>query len=223
MATLALHSVSISFGKRQLLKQASLIVQTGEIIGLLGSNGSGKSTLLKAVFGTVKANSIAMTINEKPFSPFHAIRSKQIGYLPQHPFIPRHLKVRDLIPIYFQSEADQDKIFYDPLIATIASKSVKDLSFGQRRYLEVVLIIHLDRKFILLDEPFSSIEPQHKERLKSYIKHLGKEKGFLITDHYFDDVVKITRRNYLIKNGQLQVVVSKQVSTEAEENSNTAE
>src|SRR5690554_405902 len=147
-----------------------------------------------------------MTMNGKPFSPLHSIRSKQIGYLPQHPFLPKHLKVRDIIPIYFQSETDQDKIFYDPLIALLATKRIKDLSYGQRRYFEVLLIIHLDRSFILLDEPFSSIAPQQKERLKSYIKDLSKEKGFLLTDHYYDDVVKITHQNYLIKNASYRLL-----------------
>ena len=173
------------------------------------------------MFGTVKAASITMTLDGKTFSPFHAIRSKQIGYLPQHPFLPKHLKVRDVIPIYFQSEADQDKIFYDPLVAAIAAKRIKDLSYGQRRYLEVLLIIHLDRNFILLDEPFSSIAPHQKEQLKDYIKQLSKEKGFIITDHYYDDVVKITHQNYLIKHAQLQVVVSRQATTDTDDMENT--
>lgn len=162
-----------------------------------------------------------MTLDGKPFSPFHAIRSKQIGYLPQHPFLPKHLKVRDVIPIYFQSEADQDKIFYDSLVAAIAAKRIKDLSYGQRRYIEVLLIIHLGRNFILLDEPFSSIAPHQKEQLKDYIKQLSKEKGFIITDHYYDDVVKITHQNYLIKHAQLQVVVSRQATTDTDDMENT--
>lgn len=203
MATLKLHNASIRFGKRQLFQQASLSLSTGSIVGLFGENGSGKSTLLKAVFGTVKADSISISINGKPISPTGVTNSKQIGFLPQHPFVPHHLKVRDIIPIYFPGEAEQDSIFYDPLVATFTSKRIKDLSFGQRRYLEVLLIIHLDRKFLLLDEPFSAIAPQHKEQVKNHIKQMSSEKGFLITDHYYDDVVELTNQNYLIKNRQL--------------------
>lgn len=210
MATLKLHNTFISFGKRELLQNASFTLSTGKIIGLIGGNGSGKSTLLKAIFGTVKIDSISISIDGESFLPWTAISSKQIGYLPQHSFIPRYLKVRDLIPIYFPKEAEQDRIFYDPLIATFTSKNIQDLSFGQRRYLEVLLIIHLDRNFLLLDEPFSTIEPRYKEQLKNYIKQLSSEKGILITDHYYDDVVEIAHQNYLIKNKQLNHIASKQ-------------
>ena len=210
MAIFKLHSASKSFGQKKVLDQVSLLLQTGEIIGIFGRNGCGKSTLLKMIFGTLPADSINMTIDDIPFSPLHNISAKQIAYLPQHSFTPQNIKVRDLIPIYFSEEEKQDAIFYDPLIANLAAQKVNTLSLGQRRYFEVLLLANLDHPFLMLDEPFSMIEPLYKVEIKKYLVHLKKKKGILITDHYYDDVLEITDKNYLIKDGKINPIASKE-------------
>jgi len=207
LAIFKLHSASKHFGKRKILNEVSFSFETGEIIGIFGGNGCGKSTLLKMLFGTMSADTIEMSVNGVSIKNF---TTKHLSYLPQHPFIPKNIKVRDLIPIYFSEEKKQDAIFYDSMIANISSKSVGSLSLGQVRYLEVLLLANLDRPFLMLDEPFSMLDPLYKDRIKILLNKLKSSKGILITDHYFEDVLGVTDRNYLLKNGVLEKVLSKQ-------------
>ncbi len=216
MAILELHSASKSFGKKKVLNEVSFLLETGKILGLFGKNGCGKSTLLKMIFGTMPANSIHLTIDHKPFSPSHNISAKQIAYLPQHSFTPQNIKVRDLIPIYFSEEEKQDAIFYDPLIAKIAPRKINTLSLGQLRYFEVLLLANLDHPFLMLDEPFSMIEPLYKVEIKKFLVQLKKKKGIIITDHYYNDVLEITDENFLIKDGTIVPITSKQSLREME-------
>ncbi len=201
MAILELHKVEKSFGAKEILKKVSFSCSTGEILGIFGRNGCGKSTLLKMIFGTLEASKIEMSFNHKLLIPSKVILQKKIAYLPQHSFLPFNSKVRDLIPIYYQSQKDQDAIFYDSQIALISSKKIKELSIGQLRYLQVLLIGNLDRDFILLDEPFSMIDPLYKEKIRELLLKLKQKKGIIITDHYYEDVLNITSKNIVIKDG----------------------
>jgi ABC-type multidrug transport system ATPase subunit len=201
LAILELHKAEKSFGDKEVLKNISFSCETGEILGVFGRNGSGKSTLLKMIFGTLKASNIKINLNHKSLNPSKVILQKNIAYLPQHSFLPINSKVRNVIPIYYQSQEEQDKIFYDSQIALISSKKIKELSLGQLRYLQVLLIGNLKRDFILLDEPFSMIDPLYKEKISELLVGLKKEKGIIITDHYYNDVLNITTKNILIKEG----------------------
>jgi ABC-type multidrug transport system ATPase subunit len=201
LAIFKLHNASINFGKKEILKEVSFSLETGEILGIFGRNGCGKSTLLKMIFGTLRKGSVTVSIDGKNFNPSENISSECIAYLPQHSFLPKNNKVRDLIPIYFLEEKNQDAIFYDALIAKIAAKKVGELSLGQVRYLEVLLVGNLDHSFLMLDEPFSMIDPLYKIEIKNLLNKLKTEKGILITDHYYEDVLDITSKNLLIKNG----------------------
>lgn len=201
MATLVLHNASKSFGKKKVLKEISFSLQTGEILGLFGRNGSGKSTLLKMLFGNLKADTIAIEIDEVSFNISEVIPKQQIAYLPQHPFLPKNLKVRDLIPMFHHDEKIQDRIFYDPHIAKLAAKQVSSLSLGALKYLEVLLLSYLPHPFLVLDEPFSMVEPLHKDTLKNFLSELKLKKGIIITDHYYTDVLDISDKNIVIKEG----------------------
>jgi ABC-type multidrug transport system ATPase subunit len=210
LAILELHKAEKSFRSKEILKKVSFSCSTGEILGIFGRNGCGKSTLLKMIFGTLKASKIEMSFNNKPLSPSQVILQKKIAYLPQHSFLPFNSKVRDVIPIYYQSQKDQDAIFYDSLIASISSKKIKELSIGQLRYLQVLLIGNLDRDFILLDEPFSMIDPLYKEKIRELLLKIKQHKGIIITDHYYKDVLNITSKNIIIKNGISTPVYNKE-------------
>ncbi len=201
MATLVLHHVSKSFGTKQVLKDVSFRLETGDILGLFGRNGSGKSTLLKVLFGNMKAESLKVSINNKEIKISEVIPKQLIGYLPQDPFLPKQAKVRDIIPMFHSREAEQDRIFYDPNIATMTDKKMSDLSHGERKYFEVVLMSYLPHPFLILDEPFSMLEPLHKERLKTFLTSVSKMKGIIITDHYYIDVLEISSQNIVIKDG----------------------
>lgn len=202
MATLQLHSVTKSFGKKKVIQDIAFSLSVGEIVGVFGRNGSGKSTLLQMLFGTVKADSISISIDGKPIFPSQSINKKLIAYLPQNSMLPKSLKVRDIIPIYFSEEKKQDAIFYDLLIAKIAAKKIGELSMGELRYFEVLLVGNLEHPFLLLDEPFSMIEPLYKIEIKKFLNNLKWEKGILITDHYYNDVLDLTTGNIIIKDGR---------------------
>ena len=182
----------------------------GEIIGLFGNNGCGKSTLLKLLFGTLKANAIDLRINEIPISPKKVISEEHIAYLPQQSFLPKHLKVRDIIPVFYKDGDAQDIIFRTPFIEKVATQKIGTLSLGQLRYFEVLLIAHLPHPFILLDEPFSMIEPLYKEVISELLLSLKAKKGIVITDHYYQDVWQITDRIVVLKNGVLHKAETKE-------------
>ena len=203
MATLELSNVSKVFGKKSVLSEVSLSINTGDILGLYGRNGCGKSTLLKVLFGTMKADSISLKINSQTITPKQARTSGRVAYIPQHPFLPMSQRVRDIIPMYFSDEKLQDAIFYDPFIASFTFKKASDLSLGERRYFEVVLLGHAHHDFLVLDEPFSMIDPLQKDRLKAFILTLKEKKGVLITDHYYNDVLDIATHNVVMNNGNL--------------------
>lgn len=202
MAIFKLHNARISFGNKAVLKEVSFSLETGEILGLFGRNGTGKSTLLKMIFGTLSKGSINISLAEAIFNPSKNIKKKQIAYLPQVSFLPINIKVRDLIPIYFSAEKKQDKVFYDPYISSYASKKIGELSLGQVRYLEVIFLANSEHPFLMLDEPFSMIEPIYKARIKNILEEVKDEKGIIITDHYYKDVLDISTQNLLIKDGK---------------------
>jgi len=192
-------NINKSYGNKAILKNINLDCKTGEIIGLFGRNGTGKSTLLKLIFGTVKADTIQIEINSQVYKQKDIIPSKKIGYLPQDSFLPKEKKVRDIIALFYPNGNDQDKIFYAPQISNFEKTKVGNLSLGQLRYLELLIIGNLNHQFLLLDEPFSMIEPIYKDVIKDVLLELKKSKGIIITDHYYNDVLEITDRNFLIK------------------------
>ena len=202
MGVLQLYSAQKAFGKKEVLSKVSFRIETGDLLGIFGKNGSGKSTLLKLLFGLLKADAIDLRWNENKIAPSEIINEQLIGYLPQHPFLPENCKVRDIIPMYHNSEEKQDAVFYNPGVAKITHKKTGELSQGERKYFEVVLLGHLDHPFLMLDEPFSMLEPLQTEAIKAFLLQIKKTKGILLTDHYFNDVLDITTQNLVIKEGQ---------------------
>lgn len=201
MAIFKLHSATINFGKKEVLKEISFSLKTTNILGIFGRNGCGKSTLLKMIFGTQAKGLINISIDGTMINPSENISAKRIAYLPQHSFLPKNIMVRDLIPIYFSEEKKQDAIFYDSLVAKLTAKKIGELSLGQVRYLEVLLVGNLEHPFLMLDEPFSMIEPLYKIEISKLLNKIKGEKGILITDHYYEDVLEITTQNLIIKDG----------------------
>ncbi len=183
------------------LKDVGFSLKTGDILGLFGRNGSGKSTLLKMIFGTLKGESIKMSLDGSNVIPSEIIPKKLIAYIPQHSYLPLNARVRDIIPMYFSEGKKQDPIFYDSTIASFASLRIHQLSYGQRKYFEIVLSCHLPHPFIMIDEPFSMLEPLQKESLKLILKEISIHKGILLTDHYYSDVLDIATKKLVLKDG----------------------
>ena len=203
MNSLEVHNLHKSFGKNKILDNVALKCHTNSILGIFGRNGCGKSTMLKCIFGTLNADSISIKINQESIPSKKIITSKKIAYLPQQSFLPRNSRVSDLIQLYFKNPERQDNIFYAPRIQKITRKKVYQLSLGERRYLELVLVAFLDHPFILLDEPFSMIEPLYKDLIADFLKDLKNEKGIIVTDHYYTDVLNITDENMILKEKKL--------------------
>lgn len=200
MDFLKVTDLNKSYANKTILKNIDLDCKTGEIIGIFGRNGTGKSTLLKLIFGTIKADSISIEINSEIIDQKKIISSKKIGYLPQDTFLPKERKVREIIPLFYPNGDDQDKIFYSPQVSSFEKIKVGKLSLGQLRYLELLIIGNLNHKFLMLDEPFSMIEPIYKDVIKDLLLDFKKTKGIILTDHYYNDVLEITDKNFVIKD-----------------------
>ncbi|MGB5982557.1 MAG: ATP-binding cassette domain-containing protein [Nonlabens sp.] len=200
---LEVNGLSAALGRNTILSDVTFRLKTGEIVGLFGRNGSGKSTLLKCVFGVVKVSSIDIKIDGQIIEQKQVIPSQKIGYLPQDSFLPKSYKVRDVIPLIVPDAEKQDAVFYASQVPSFDMKKVGELSLGQLRYLELLLIGSLDHTFLMLDEPFSMLEPFYKDLVKEYLNQLKINKGIIITDHYYHDVLELTDRNYLLKDGNL--------------------
>jgi len=198
--SLKLDSVEHYFGKKQILSNVNFTCNIGEILAIFGRNGSGKSTLLKILFGTLKPNKIELYINNNKIEKI-STKNKLIAYFPQVPFLPKDITVRRIIPMYFSDGETQDKIFYSPLINRIETQKIGTLSLGEQKYLEFLLIINLNHPFILLDEPFTMLEPLYINTIKDILTRYKNDKGIIITDHYYRDVFEIANKNIIIKDG----------------------
>jgi ABC-type lipopolysaccharide export system ATPase subunit len=129
--------------------------------------------------------------------------------LPQDTFLPKEQKVRDVIPLFFPKGADQEKIFYAPKVSSFETVKVGKLSMGELRYLELLILAHLNHPFLMLDEPFSMIEPLYKDVIKNLLLKIKETKGIILTDHYYEDVLQITTKNFVIKDTEMIEIHSK--------------
>jgi ABC-type multidrug transport system ATPase subunit len=206
MNTLKVENISKCYDKKSILNDISFECNTNEVLAFFGRNGSGKSTLLELIYGTIKADSIKIMINGETINPSKVISSNKIAYLPQTSFLPKNLKVSEVITMYFKNGYEQDKIFYSPRINEIQSKKTGSLSLGELRYLEIILISNLNHQFLMLDEPFSMVEPLYIELIKELFKSLKKEKGIILTDHYYSDTLEIADHLFLIKNNKKIII-----------------
>lgn len=202
MSELIINKISKKFQKRIVLSDISMRIKTGEILGIFGRNGCGKSTLLKILFGVLPSDDQEIIMDNECFNPASNIKLMHISYLPQDSFLPDNLTVRDVIPLYYKDGDAQNRIFYDPRIAKIERQRIGTLSLGERRYFEILLVSRLPHKFLMLDEPFSMVEPLYQDSIKELLIELKKEKGIIITDHYYRNVLAVSDRKMIIKNGK---------------------
>lgn len=202
MSKLHVDSLIKTFGTKQVLTDIYLTCSKGEIIGLLGRNGSGKSTLLKIIFGSLRADRKFIKIGDK-LAHKRFNNREQIKYLPQDSFLPSHLKVHKIIEL-FSSSKHALTIKNNALIAPFIHKKSKQLSGGERRLLELFLIIHSNAKHVLIDEPFNGVAPIYKEEIKQLIKKQSEHKGFIITDHDYRSILDVSTRILLMHDGGIK-------------------
>lgn len=190
-----------SFGERRILSNITFECSTGEIIGLFGRNGTGKTTLFKILFGTLKPDHAEIYFDNRLIKYGEGLNNFT-GYHTQEIMLPKYTKSRDVISMYLPL-AKQDKVFYATGVHDMANKRICDLSLGQQRYLQLLLLLNLDHPFLILDEPFSMVEPRYKSLIQEKLIEYRSHKGFLITDHYYRDVLEICDKTHLLKDGIL--------------------
>ncbi|MFC5626793.1 MutS-related protein [Algoriphagus winogradskyi] len=203
---LEVDSLIKSFGHKHLLTDIYLKCSTGEVIGILGRNGTGKSTLLQIIFGSTDAESKSIRINgkflEKAFSD-----GDKIAYLPQGNFLPNGLSVSSVIRTYFDEENSRNSVIANTRIKPILHKKISALSGGEKRYLQLLLILNLPTAFALLDEPFSQVEPLYRADIKALIDIHKKEKGIIITDHDYLNLMDVSDKTFLLTGGALKPIL----------------
>lgn len=205
---LEVDSIRKEYGTNQVLTDIALKCQPGDIIGLLGRNGSGKSTLLRIIFGTLYTDHKFIRINDTILNqPFK--KRNTIAYLNQDNFLPKNITVRKVVEIYYDGPG-QSEFLEDEVLSKVLGTKIRNLSGGESRYLEVKLLLSLDTLFVLLDEPFNGISPVHVELIKKMIIYNSIKKGIILTDHDYRNVLDVANKYYLLFDGGLKSVNSKQ-------------
>mgnify|MGYP001431893529 CR=1 FL=1 len=211
---LFINKISKTYGNKQVIRDLSLSIKRGEIVGLLGPNGAGKTTSFYIIVGLVKPDQGSIFLDKIDISnlPIYKRGAIGISYLPQEASIFRGMNVEDnLLSIIEINE--KDKVKQEILMQNLLnefdinhvrkSKSIV-LSGGERRRLEIARTLASNPKYLLLDEPLTGIDPVSIEEIKLIIKKL-KEKniGVLITDHNVRETLKIVDKVYIVNEGAI--------------------
>lgn len=204
MSKLHVDSITKSFDEKKILRDIYISCETGKVVGLLGRNGSGKSTLLKIIFGTEKGDSQFIRVDDQVLQN-QTDRKGKIAYLPQHFFLPKGIKIKNLIPLFCNRE-NSDKLFELNLIKPFLNETSRNLSGGEKKIVEVLLIIYSDSKFVLLDEPFNGLSPKITTEIQNIIKEQSKHRGIIISDHRYQEVLDISDDIYLLSDSYLKQI-----------------
>ncbi|MDD2752072.1 MAG: LPS export ABC transporter ATP-binding protein [Candidatus Omnitrophica bacterium] len=216
MHLLEVKGLSKSYDGREVVKGVDLVVKRGEIVGLLGPNGAGKTTTFYMIVGIIPPNRGKITFDNNDITslPIHERARYGIGYLAQEASIFRKLSVEENIMAILETlpisktEREQrlDMLLDELNIAHLRKHKAFTLSGGERRRLEITRALVTNPSFILLDEPFSGIDPIVVNEAQEIIKEL-KERGLgiLLTDHNVRETLSITDRAYLIADGRILI------------------
>ena len=211
---LIVNKISKTYGSKQVVRDITLTIKRGEIIGLLGPNGAGKTTTFYIIVGLVKSDNGSILLDKVDISnlPIYSRGQMGISYLPQEASIFRGMNVEDnLLSIIEITEPEKNKqeIILQSLLNEFDINHVRNsksivLSGGERRRLEIARTLASNPKYLLLDEPLTGIDPVSIEEIKTIIKKL-KEKniGILITDHNVRETLKIVDRVYIVNEGSI--------------------
>jgi len=213
--TLKAQNLAKSYKSRQVVKDVSLTVKTGQVVGLLGPNGAGKTTTFYMVVGLVKSDKGHIFIDDDDLTadPMHLRARKGIGYLPQEASIFRKLTVHDNIMAVLQTRkelnSDQREEALEQLLEEFHITHIRDsqgmsLSGGERRRVEIARALAANPKFILLDEPFAGVDPISVIDIKKIIEQLkSRGLGVLITDHNVRETLDVCEHAYIVSHGNL--------------------
>ena len=215
MSVLTVKNLSKTFKSRIVVKDVTLDLESGEVVGLLGPNGAGKTTSFYMIVGLIKSDhgSIMLDQEEISFLSMDARARKGIGYLPQEASVFRKLTVEDnimgVLEIRKNLSLEQRRKKLESLLKEFHIDHIRNsvgmsLSGGERRRVEIARALASEPRFILLDEPFAGVDPISVgdiQQIVSHLKNLGI--GVLITDHNVQETLKICDRAYIVNEGTI--------------------
>lgn len=208
------ESLIKKYNRKTVVDQVKIEVEEGEIVGLLGPNGAGKTTTFYMITGFIKPESgdIYLDSEEITKKPMHKRAKLGIGYLPQEASIFRGLSVENnlmaMLEILITDPRERKKRFNELVkefrLSSLLERNANKLSGGERRRVEIARALTSNPKFLLLDEPFTGIDPITREELQEMVLVLKKKNiGILITDHNVRETLQITDRAYLMFDGKI--------------------
>jgi len=202
--TLEADGIQLQFGGRPILSSVYLKCETGKITGLLGRNGEGKSCLMKIIYGTLKCDNSVRIDSLAQHEAFK--RPDLLLYLPQFNFIPKALSLKRV----FQDFALDFQLFADkfPEFASNYKSPVASLSGGGHRLVELYVVVKSKSFFAMLDEPFTHLSPLQIEKVKELLLEEKTNKGLLISDHMYRQVMEICDNLYVLANGKTHLTKS---------------
>lgn len=193
--------IQLHFGDRTILSNIYLKCETGKITGLLGRNGQGKSCLMQIIYGTLKSEKSIRIDNVSYQEAFK--RSDLLLYLPQFNFIPKSLSLKRVFQDFNLDFGNFKERF--PEYNSNYRSSIASLSGGGQRLIELYVLVKSTSKFVMLDEPFTHISPLQVENVKNLLLEEKSNKGILITDHIYRQVLDICDNLYVLANGQIHL------------------
>ncbi|MDC3202980.1 LPS export ABC transporter ATP-binding protein [Gammaproteobacteria bacterium] len=215
MSVLTVKNLSKTFKSRMVVKDVTLDLESGEVVGLLGPNGAGKTTSFYMIVGLIKSDHGSITLDQEEISflSMDARARKGIGYLPQEASVFRKLTVEDnimgVLEIRKNLSLEQRSKKLESLLKEFHIDHIRNsvgmsLSGGERRRVEIARALASEPRFILLDEPFAGVDPISVgdiQQIVSHLKNLGI--GVLITDHNVQETLKICDRAYIVNEGTI--------------------
>lgn len=215
MSTLIAQHLGKSYKARQVVRDVSLQVNSGEIVGLLGANGAGKTTSFYMIVGLIPCEQgrVALDDEDITYLPMHRRAQMGLGYLPQEESVFRKLSVADNILAILEVQKNLSKIQrlqrLDELLAEFHIEHIRNslgmsLSGGEKRRVEIARALAANPRFILLDEPFAGVDPIAVRDIQQIVSHLASLNiGVLITDHNVRETLDICERAYIVNEGAL--------------------
>ena len=214
MPTLTIQNLRKSYKKNIVVKNVSLKITSGQIVGLLGPNGAGKTTTFYMIVGLISADHGDILLDQKNLTktPIHKRAKQGISYLPQEPSIFRKMDVSENITSILELRdlsKQQIKLELENLLKELSIQHIRrnasiSLSGGERRRVEIARCLANKPKFILLDEPFAGIDPIAVIDIQKIIKQLASNGiGILITDHSVRETLRICDQAYIVNQGEI--------------------
>jgi lipopolysaccharide export system ATP-binding protein len=215
MSVLTAQGLAKRFKNRQIVRNVSLKVESGEVVGLLGPNGAGKTTCFYMVVGLIPCDQGEIRLGNQSITslPMHARAKAGVGYLPQEASVFRKLTVEDNILAILETRRQLtrkqrrqklEQLLEELQVAHIRNSLGISLSGGERRRVEIARALALEPAFILLDEPFAGVDPISVLDIQRIIAHMkGRDIGILITDHNVRETLGICGRAYILSEGKV--------------------